>query len=277
MTNIQNDTQNTAREEVRVMVASLKLAAIMFPDDQICQQLGALSDEPKAIELFHILDNLMALDTPSDLQDELAEFILIALGAQMEVEGISYEELANQVDWRPMVRVYNTTTIGDKTYEVLRDPFKVDGMTDHAYMLVDLTSKGLIKLNVPITLRIVRRVDNQPDEVIDEQTMVIGRFGYGLMKEGTGHCTEICNLLSVLNDPEVAFISKMVVGGKVFNFNKGDIYAAWASEIVEAMKKNVGGVFELHSADFEESDEAGMQHHKIIQIPIELEAGDTVH
>lgn len=279
MTNIQTDTQNTARDEVRNMVVALKMVAGIFQDDHICRQLVALSDEPKAIELFHVLDNLMNLDDPADIQDDLAEFLHITIGAQMAVEGISYEELINQVDWRPMVRVYNTTTIGEQTYEVLRDPFKAAGMNDHSYMLVDLTSKGLLKPNVPITLRIVRRVENEPDDVIDEQTMVVGRFGYGLMKDGAGHCTEICALLSVLNDPDVAFINKMVVGDKVFTFNKGDIYAAWASEIVEAMKANVGGVFEFHSADFDESVEAevGLQRHKIIQVPIELEASSTVH
>lgn len=279
MTNIQTDTQNTARDEVRNMVVALKMVAGIFQDDHICRQLVALSDEPKAIELFHVLDNLMNLDDPADIQDDLAEFLHITIGAQMAVEGISYEELINQVDWRPMVRVYNTTTIGEQTYEVLRDPFKAAGMNDHSYMLVDLTSKGLLKPNVPITLRIVRRFDNEPDEVIDEQTMVVGRFGYGLMKDGAGHCTEICALLAVLNDPDVAFINKMVVGDKVFTFNKGDIYAAWASEIVEAMKANVGGVFEFHSADFDESVEAeiGLQRHKIVQVPIELEAGNTIH
>ena len=297
MTNIQTDTQNTARDEVRNMVVALKMVAGIFQDDHICRQLVALSDEPKAIELFqnicrqlvalsdepkaielfHILDNLMNLDDPADIQDDIAESLHIIIGAQMAVEGISYEELIDQVDWRPMVRVYNTTTIGEQTYEVLRDPFKAAGMNDHSYMLVDLTSKGLLKPNVPITLRIVRRFDNEPDDVIDEQTMVVGRFGYGLMKDGAGHCTEICALLAVLNDPDVTFINKMVVGDKVFTFNKGDIYAAWASEIVEAMKANVGGVFEFHSADFDESVEAGMQRHKIIQVPIELEAGNTIH
>ena len=270
-------TTQELRNDVRNMVAGLKMAAIMYQDDQTFKQLEVLSDEPTAIELFRVLDDLMNRDDYSDFMSELATFIHATVSMQMDVEGITYEDLTNQVDWRELVRVYNTVTVGDKTYEVLRSPFKSSGENDHSYMLVQLTGKGLLELNVPINLRIVRRPVNQPEEVLDEQNMVISRFGYGLMKEDTGHCTEICNLLAILNDPEVAFINKIVIGDKVFNFNKGDIYSAFYSEIVEAMKKNVGGVFEFHSADFAEDYVDGVQRHTIVQVPIELAPSNTVH
>lgn len=237
---------------------------------ELVDAIKALKVNSSAIELFKVL-NLMIRADDSPL-DQLTEVLYGAVQAQMEVEELTYGALLDQVYWtNERVEVFNVIKVGDEVHERLRDPFGDDSFNHHSWMVVQLTQEGKLPMNTPIQLEIVRRESGAPDEVLDTQIVAYSRVGYGVQLAGTGHCTDIGSLLSAMNELD-AYISEIQVGEKVWKFNEGVVYMAYFSELNNAIRENLGADVKIFCDRFD----GGVQEHKAIMVPIEIEGSTTV-